>query len=84
MLPPAVEADAPDDDDPALAGWAAARPERREVRMVAGVLRDGTRVTALRLRPATPTPRRPRPEDLLVGADLAPALSDALLATLDD
>ena len=85
VLPPSVEALAPGDDDPTLATWAAQQPERREVRMVAGVLRDGTRVTALRLRPAdadAPTPSGP--EELLLGADLAPALSDALLATWAD
>jgi hypothetical protein len=75
VLPPAVEAALGDD---AVAA-AAAHPDRREVRMVVGVVRDGTRECVLRLRGADG-----QPDERLSGPDLAPALADALLATLDE
>jgi hypothetical protein len=58
---------------------AAEHPDKREVRMVVGVLRDGSRECVLRLRTASDGE-----DDLLAGPDLAPALADALLATLDE
>ncbi len=65
---------------PRTADWAATHPDRREVRMVVGVLRDGERASALRVRSAggDPTPV----DDVLVGTDLTPNLAEALLATL--
>ncbi len=75
ILPPAAEADL-DADDPASV--AAAHPERREVRMVVGVVRDGSRAVVLRLRGAADTS-----DERVGGPDLAPALADALLATLN-
>jgi hypothetical protein len=75
QLPPEVD----------LAAWTAARPDRREARLVVGVLRDESRAAALRVRPegfaaeSDPTDER----DVLSGADLAPNLAAALLATLD-
>ncbi len=77
VLPPSVEAAAPTEGD--VAAWAAAHPERREVRMVVGVLRDGSRASLLRVR-ATDA----ESDDLLGGADLVPRLAEALLATLQD
>jgi hypothetical protein len=75
VLPPGVDealgADAVD--------AAATHPERREVRMVVGVVRDGSRECVLRLRGAVG-----QPDERLSGPDLAPALADALLATLDE
>ena len=47
--------------------------------MVVGVLRDGSRECLLRLRH-----QQDGEDDLLAGPDLAPALAEALLATLDD
>ncbi len=81
VLPPSAEAAA---QDRLLAvgatKWATSHPQRREVRMVVGVLRDGSRASALRLRAtrgdATAT------DDVLIGPDLAPNLAEALLATL--
>src|SRR5215213_3638876 len=58
---------------------AATHPERREVRMVVGVVRDGSRECVLRLRGADG-----QPDERLSGPDLAPALAEALLATLDE
>ena len=71
VLPPAAEAETAEE--------AAAHPDKREVRMVVGVMRDGSRECVLRLRDS-----QDGEDDLLAGPDLAPALADALLATLDD
>ena len=73
ILPPSVE-QALDELDPETA---AAHPQAREVRMVVGVVRDGGRSVALRLRGVDGAP-----DDVVTGADLAPALSEALLRTL--
>lgn len=73
ILPPSAEA-ALDEVDPETA---AAHPEARDVRMVVGVVRDGGRSAALRLRGVDGAA-----DDVVVGADLAPALSEALLGTL--
>ena len=74
-LPPSVEADLPAGDD--AVAWAAAHPLRREVRMVVGVLRDGSCTATLRVR-TTST----EPDDVVSGDDLVPLLADALAATL--
>jgi hypothetical protein len=58
---------------------AAEHPSRREVRMVVGVVRDGSRECVLRLRGQDGAV-----DERLSGPDLAPALADALLATLDE
>lgn len=76
VLPPSAEA-ALDTDDPSSA--AQQHPERREVRMTVGVLRDGSREALLRLRG-----REGEPDERVTGGDLVPGLSDALLATLDE
>jgi hypothetical protein len=75
VLPPAAEEQIADADPVA---YAMSHPDRREVRMVVGVLRDGTRECVLRLRGAEGAT-----DDRLSGPDLAPGLADALLATLD-
>ncbi|MCU1602166.1 MAG: hypothetical protein JWO22_2875 [Frankiales bacterium] len=54
-------------------------PERREVRMTVGVLRDGTRESLLRLRGQDGAG-----DERVTGSDLVPGLSEALLATLDE
>jgi hypothetical protein len=75
FLPSQYESDLP--DDPALASDVVANhPHRQELRLVTGVLRDGTRHAVGRLRTD--------PFELLGGADLAPGLATALLATLED
>lgn len=73
VLPPSAEA-AIDDD---AADIAATHPDRREVRMVVGVTRDGSREAVLRLRG-----NDGGQDERVTGPDLAPALADALLATL--
>ena len=77
VLPPAAEAALADVEDPA--GVAAEHPERRDVRMVVGVTRGGGQACVLRLRGETP-----EQDERVTGPDLAPALSAALLATLED
>ena len=79
VLPPEVEHAAPPEGE-AVAAWAAAHPARRDVRLAVGVLRDGSRACALRLRAGTESAAD---DDVLSGPDLAPRLADALLATLD-
>ena len=75
VLPPAAEA-AIGAADPV--DYAATHPDRRDVRMVVGVARDGSRECVLRLRGGDG-----EPDDRVTGPDLAPALADALLATLE-
>lgn len=77
VLPPSAEAALADVEDPSTA--AADHPERREVRMVVGVVRTGGTACVLRLRGTGDVP-----DERVTGPDLAPALSAALLATLED
>jgi hypothetical protein len=79
-LPPSAEAEIPDADDTDPVTWAAAHPKRREVRMLVGVLRDGSRASILRVRATT----NDEPDDVVRGDELAPRLADALAATLTD
>ena len=81
VLPPSAEAALADLDDPAVdpAQLAAEHPERRDVRMVVGVVRGGGQACVLRLRGATA-----EQDERVTGPDLAPALAAALLATLDE
>jgi hypothetical protein len=75
ILPPAAEAGLSDSD---AAERAADHPERREARLVVGVLRDGSTATLLRVRGLDGAE-----DDRLTGSDLAPNLVQALRATLD-
>lgn len=75
ILPPSAEAELTDEQ---AATGAAGHPERREARLVAGVLRDGTSAALLRLRGTDAGG-----DDVLTGPDLAPNLVRALLATFD-
>lgn len=75
VLPPEAEAEVPAETE-GLDGWAAGHPRREDVRVVVGVLRDGSRHSALRLR------KHDDDEAVLSGPDLVPALADALAATL--
>jgi hypothetical protein len=77
MLPPSVQEQLPEDQQDADA-WVAAHPERQEVRIAVGVLRDGTRDCALRLR------TKDKDDEVLSGADLVPNLVRALADTLKD
>jgi hypothetical protein len=74
LLPPAVEQAIPEQLD--VLNWVAEHPDRREARLAVAVLRDGSRVCAVRLRGEAE-------DELMVGNDLAPNLAEALLATLE-
>ncbi|MCW2750321.1 MAG: hypothetical protein JWR83_1431 [Aeromicrobium sp.] len=74
MLPPEAEDSLPDDPDELLAA-AAAHPDRREVRLVAAVTRDGRAHSAVRAR-------EPQDAELLEGPDLVPGLIEHLRRTL--
>ncbi|MFG2886973.1 PPA1309 family protein [Streptomyces sp. NPDC048297] len=79
MLPPTAEAQVPENlSEAKLAKWVASHPERQEVRMTVGVLRDGTRDSALRLR------EKDSSTEVLTGPDLVPGLVAALAATFED
>lgn len=75
VLPPAAEAARPADADPER--YAREHGDRREVRLAVAVLADGSSVSAVRLRSPDA-----EPDELMFGTDLAPNLTDALLATL--
>lgn len=74
MLPAEAEDDLPDDPQ-ALAEAVASHPERRDVRLVAAVTRDGARHSIVRGRDAADA-------DVVEGPDLVPGLLDPLLQTL--
>jgi hypothetical protein len=74
MLPPEAEKDLPDDVDEMMR-FVAEHPERREVRLVAAVTRDGSRHSAVRARDS-------HDATLLEGPDLVPGLLDHLSRTL--
>ncbi len=73
ILPPSAEAALEGQDPAALA---ADHPDRREARLVAGVLRDGAAAAVMRLRGTDGD------DDLVTGPDLAPNLTAALRDTL--
>jgi hypothetical protein len=77
VLPPTAEGTMPEDEQEALA-WLAAHPERQEVRLAVGVLRDGTAECALRMR------AHDVEDSVLVGPQLVPGLVEALRSTLAD
>lgn len=80
VLPPSAEAELGDGQlaDAQAAARVAAHPQRREARLVAGVLRDGTSAALLRMRGADGCA-----DELLIGHELAPNLVGALLTTFD-
>ena len=88
VLPPTAESDVlasaatTTGADAAARAAALAHPDRREARLIAGVLRDGPSVSVLQLRPdedADPFGEM----DLRTSDDLAPNLVNALYATFD-
>ncbi|MFD9303731.1 PPA1309 family protein [Streptomyces sp. NPDC060048] len=79
MLPPSAESSVPEGlSDKQLATWVAAHPDRQEVRLTVGVLRDGSRESAVRLR------EKDSANEVLTGAMLVPGLAEALSATFLD
>lgn len=83
VLPPEAEAALPTGDSTAesdaMRRIAAEHPRRREARIVAAVLRDGTTACVLRLRGEA---NGQSEDDIVEHPELAPNLTDALLTTL--
>jgi len=77
VLPPEAESTLPADEDAEMRRIAAEHPHRREARLVAAVLRDGTTACVLRLRAGGDTD-----DEIVEHPELAPNLTDALLSTL--
>lgn len=77
VLPPGSDATIPEDAD-AAEEYAAAHPDRQEVRIVAGATRDGATYCALRLK------SHDDHMSVVESADLVPALLQLLLSTLDN
>ncbi len=77
VLPPAADAELPE-DPAAAARFAADHPDRQEVRVVAGVTRDGATHCALRLR------SHDEPQSVVESADLVPSLLQLLRGTLEN
>jgi hypothetical protein len=81
VLPPDAEADldeaGPDADAERMRRIAMEHPQRREARLVAGVLRDGSAACVLRVRGDQDTP-----DEIVEHPELAPNLVDALKETL--
>ncbi|RMB58890.1 PPA1309 family protein [Tessaracoccus antarcticus] len=74
FLPPKFEDQIPDDEDAAV-DFVMSHPEKTDVRVVVGVLRDGSQHGLARLVS--------NPDDLLGAADLVPGLTEALNRTLE-
>jgi len=76
VVPPEAEAGMPTDDAAAM-DYLQDHPQRRDVRLAAAVLRDGTAGCAVRTRDHDQDDR------VAVGPELVPGLVSALTATLD-
>lgn len=77
VVPPEAERDLPTDHDAAVAALAE-HPERRDVRLLAAVTRDGRSICLLRQRDHDSDDR------VATGSDIAPGLVAALSATFAD
>jgi hypothetical protein len=76
-LPSTTQAELPD-DRAAAQRFAADHPDHAELRVVVGVLRDGTRDATVRMRDEF------RSDSVLFGADLASGVARVLMATFAD
>jgi hypothetical protein len=77
VVPPAAERDLPEDPDQAAEALAA-HPDRKDVRLLVAVLRDGESTCLLRQRD------HDTDDKVASGSDIAPGLVQALSATLQD
>lgn len=75
VVPPEAEAGMPSDDEAAMS-YLQNHPQRRDVRLAAAVLRDGTQGCAVRARDHDSA------DSVAVGPDLVPGLVSALRTTL--
>lgn len=76
VLPPGIDGEVPEDPQ-AAQEFAAAHPDRQEVRIVAAVVRGGESACALRLR------SHDADDMVLTGPDLVPGLVGLVRSTLD-
>lgn len=74
VLPPDVESEMPAQSDVA-ATWAQRHPARSDVRIVIGVLRNGSHTAVIRVK------GHEDPGDLIRNAEISPDITDALTAT---
>jgi hypothetical protein len=77
VVPPAAERDLPENPDQAAEALAA-HPDRKDVRLLVAVLRDGESTCLLRQRD------HDTDDKVASGSDIAPGLVQALSATLQD
>ncbi|MDT0214466.1 PPA1309 family protein [Rothia sp. ARF10] len=77
VVPPEAERDLPEDRDAAVSALAA-HPDRRDVRLLAAVTRDGRSICLLRQREHDSDDR------VATGSDIAPGLVAALRSTFSD
>jgi len=77
VVPPEAERDLPEDPDE-VAEALAAHPDRKDVRLLVAVLRDGESTCLLRQRD------HDTDDKVASGPDIAPSLVQALIATLQD
>ncbi|WP_129665130.1 PPA1309 family protein [Phytoactinopolyspora endophytica] len=75
VLPPGAEDEVPDDEQSAVS-WAQNHPKRADVRVVVGVLRDGSRTSVMRVR------GHESEDELIRDAELSPEIGNALAETL--
>lgn len=75
VLPPGAEDHVPTEGQAAVL-WAQNHPQRTDVRVVVGVLRDGTRTSVVRIR------GHEEDEELIREAELSPEIADVLAETL--
>ena len=73
ILPPEAQAGLPMDDDAGLVEAVAEHPDRRDVRILSAVLRNGTNLNALRYR------SHDEPDAVAVAPDLVVRLNESLL-----
>jgi hypothetical protein len=78
VLPPSAESDLPATDDSALVQAASDHPDRRDVRIVSAVLRNGLNLNALRYR------THDSADAVAVAPNLVARLNDALASTFED
>ena len=77
VVPPEAERDLPDNPERATEALAA-HPERKDVRLLVAVLRDGESTCLLRQR------EHDSDDKVAMGSDIAPGLVHALAASLED
>lgn len=78
VLPPSAEAELSSDNEQDLVETASDHPDRRDVRILSAVLRNGQNLNALRYR------SHDEPDAVAVAPDLVTRLNESLLATFED